>query len=95
MLRALIVAVILAFAVVTFKPDLLENASDVGPGRVVRDFGENTLPPAFRVRLEAGAECAELISIQDTYTRSSEEVARMSDELRAIGCNSVSSMRTR
>lgn len=97
MLRLVIVAAILAGAVVLYLPDGLDSASESTPAaalRTVRDLG-NGASPAFRARLDGGASCAELISIRDTYDPLSSEVALMNDELDAIGCPSISSVRSR
>ena len=53
----------------------------------------STTSPRFHVRLEAGADCFELIAVRDTYDPSSPEVQRMNDELGAIGCDSAASIR--
>ena len=92
MFRMLIVAVILTVAVVKYMPNHLDEVAESEAVQAVRDFGEGTVP-MFRSRLDAGASCAELISIRDTYDPLSTEVARMNEELGEIGCTSVSSTR--
>jgi hypothetical protein len=95
MYRMLIVAAILTLVAVRYLPNhLKEGVAASSAVQAVQDFGEGTVP-MFRTRLEAGASCAELISIRDTYTPGSTEVANMNAELREIGCVSVSSSRSR
>jgi hypothetical protein len=96
MIRLLIIVVVVSLAIVTFMPDLLGPASDSGTRRVdaIREVAGGRTPQ-FQKRLEAGAGCAELLSIRDTYDPSSPDVGRMNDQLRDIGCDSATSTRIR
>jgi len=87
MLRVLFFGAIVFVAVVHFAPGLMDPALDTAPVvRAVGKFGNQPLPPAFNARLEAGAECPELIAVRNAYSRSAEETARMDAELGKVGC---------
>jgi hypothetical protein len=50
--------------------------------------------PSFQDRLDAGATCEELFGIRNAVDPKSPLIERMNQDLRAIGCYSVSSVRT-
>lgn len=50
--------------------------------------------PSFRDRLNAGATCEELFGIRNAVDPKSPLIERMNQDLRAIGCYSISSVRT-
>jgi hypothetical protein len=94
MVRMILVVLILGFGVVTFMPDLLrDSTSGTGVAPTLRQLSEGV--PQFDSRLDAGAGCAELISVRDTFEPSRPEVARMNEKLGAIGCDSPASERFR
>jgi hypothetical protein len=94
MVRLVIVISISAFAIIKFFP---VEPGDDGPVTAVANVREvmGETSPRFHARLVAGADCSELIALRDTYDPDSVHVGRMNEELRAIGCDSPSSTRTR
>jgi hypothetical protein len=90
------IVAIVGVGIVLFMPDMLKPVSDSGEARIDaigQVAGGRT--PRFQKRFEAGASCAELMSIRDTFDPASLDVARMNDQLRSVGCTTVTSTRVR